>query len=64
MSKDAMNENKRICVTPELALAAAKVLFQYCDDIGSCEECKLKEYFNCEREPYYWNIPETGIKVL
>lgn len=53
-----MIDNKNIHVTPELALACARILHKYCDSLESCEECELKRYFNCEREPYYWNISE------
>ena len=45
-------------ITPELALAAARILHDYCDSIETCSDCPLEPKISCGREPYYWSIPE------
>ena len=49
-------------VTPELALAAARVLRDFCDIKEVCDNCPL-EYVNCcgfmgSKYPCAWDIPE------
>ena len=51
-------------ITTELALAAAKVLHDYCNSKKKCADCAIEEYVGCFKEtlPYEWNIPEKRLQ--
>lgn len=54
-----------VIITPELALSAARVLKDFCEQRVHCEGCVVRNPI-CKKyldKPSQWNIPEREVKA-
>lgn len=50
-------------ITPELALSAARVLRDYCEQHEHCIDCEIRKTKICHKmTPCGWKIPEREVK--
>lgn len=58
----SVEEPKRLDITPEMALSAARVLKDFCKNSVHCEFCIVRSII-CQKyldAPKDWNIPKRG----
>ena len=60
----SVEEPKKLDITPEMALSAARVLRDFCDEKEVCDGCTFEHLeccgFDASKYPCTWSLPERG----
>ena len=60
ISIEPYEEPKKLDITPEMQLSAARIMKSGCENYDYCTDCPLEKLDICGEQPYRWNLPKSN----